>query len=274
MTSKKITDENIISFLNDELDNEKSNFISHAMKTDKKLKLKIKSIQDLDKKMNLAADNAYQIPVDFLNTIDEIVSKKTKKSQISLKKKITDWLAKLTLISLMSGSAISGGAFASICLLAFVSIKNPILEQELLQTADNMSENPVYRGNLQLSTQNFPNTWLIQNEVAFALSYKITKNTKRSLIKNDKIIDARKKVEVNLQDVIVFSILPIKSKKVDVIYHSNDGNEIKIYSDLMLNKGEIFVSKKLTMSEPIGKDRITIVENKKVILEKIIKIIK
>ena len=274
MTSKKITDENIISFLNDELDNEKSNFISHAMKTDKKLKLKIKSIQDLDKKMNLAADNAYQIPVDFLNTIDEIVSQKTKKSQISLKKKITDWLAKLTLISLMSGSAISGGAFASICLLAFVSIKNPILEQELLQTADNMSENPVYRGNLQLSTQNFPNTWLIQNEVAFALSYKITKNTKRSLIKNDKIIDARKKVEVNLQDVIVFSILPIKSKKVDVIYHSNDGNEIKIYSDLMLNKGEIFVSKKLTMSEPIGKDRITIVENKKVILEKIIKIIK
>lgn len=260
MASEKITDENIISFLNDELDMNKSNEILQAIKKDEKLREKIKSIQDLDNTMSIAVDRAYPIPDEFLNTIDKIVSEDQQQAQISFKKKIANWLETFSLVGLISGSAFSGAAVASVFLLAFVSIKKPVLENEFVKTADNFSEN--YRGDIHRESFNTPINWLIQNDISFALSF----------TNNDKFIDVNNKVVFKLKDQIFFSILPLKTKKINVIYYSNDNNKIMIYSDLILKKGELFNSKNLTIAEPSGMDKILITENNKVILEKNIEI--
>ena len=252
MASKKVTDDDIIKFLNGELNTKKTDQISSLMNIDKNLRLKIESIQDLNQTVNLAAEKAYPIPKDFQKLIEEIVTPK-----VSIKKKITNWLESFSLFGLISGSAFTGGAFASFCLIVFISINNPILISQNSDTA-------VFRGNNQLGNKKVPNSWIVENHIIFAISYS----------SKEKPIDTKENVEVNLGDAIIFTIIPYKSKIIDIIYLSNDGKSIKLYSKLSIKKGKTFVSKELLIGEPAGIDKIQVLENGNLILEKKILVIK
>ena len=59
-----------------------------------------------------------------------------------------------------------------------------------------------------------------------------------------------------------------ETKIVDVDYITDKGERINIYSKLSLEKGKTFTSKKLEIDDPVGLDKIMILEKGNLILEK------
>ena len=243
MVSKKITDEEIIKFINEELDDKKSNHILNIMTSDEELKLKIESLRKLDLTINLAAEKAYPIPKEFQKTVENIVAQDLVNNNVTFKKKIFDKLTKIPLFGLITGSALSGGALASVFLISFLSINTQTL---------------VFRGNNKIINNNIPNSWFIKNDIFFALSY--SSQTKE--------IDNNKNIQLSFDDKIFFTIIASKEKTLDIFYISSDGDKTKLYSNLNIQKGETFTSNEYIIGKPVGMDKITIIEDGNIILEK------
>ena len=112
--------------------------------------------------------------------------------------------------------------------------------------------------NSKVSFKNIPTSWIIKNNIAFALSH----------VSKEKELDTKEDVRVSLDDIIIFTLIPSQSKIIDIKYISNDGVETKLYTNLSIKKGINFVSKKLKIGLPIGIDKVQILENGKMILEK------
>ena len=66
---------------------------------------------------------------------------------------------------------------------------------------------------------------------------------------------------------LVFNIIPFENKVVDVDYITDTDKRINIYSNLSLEKGKTFTSTMLEISDPVGLDKLIILENGNVILE-------
>ena len=111
------------------------------------------------------------------------------------------------------------------------------------------------QNNSEVLTKNTPNSWLIENDIAF------------TLLSKQKQIDVNGVVKVKLGDTIIFMLIPLISKKVDIKIISNNGEEKELYKNLFLKKGIKFESIEYVMGKPIGTDRLQILENSKVILE-------
>jgi len=115
----------------------------------------------------------------------------------------------------------------------------------------------VSTSNLAFKSGDTVTSWIIKNEIGFAVSHFSTRQ-----------IDVTEDVKVKINDELVFTILPSKSKIININYLSNDGNNIELYKKLSVKKGKKFVTKKLTIVDPVGIDKIQILENGKIILEK------
>lgn len=111
--------------------------------------------------------------------------------------------------------------------------------------------------NLVFKSDNSATSWIVKNDIGFAISHF-----------SNRPIDVTSNIELKLNDEIKFIVLPSKSKIIDINYLSNDGNKIELYKNLSVKKGKKFVTKKLTIVDPIGTDKIQILENGNVILEK------
>jgi len=73
---------------------------------------------------------------------------------------------------------------------------------------------------------------------------------------------------VKLGDTLFFTLIALKSKNIDIKIISNNGKENDLYKNLSIKKGVKFESKDYEMGLPTGTDRLQILENGKVILEK------
>ena len=111
--------------------------------------------------------------------------------------------------------------------------------------------------NLAFKSGDSGSSWIIKNDIGFAVSHFSSRE-----------IDVTEDVNVKINDEIIFTILPSKSKIIDINYLSNDGNNIELYKNLSVEKDKKFVTKKLIIVDPIGTDKIQILENGKLILEK------
>ena len=195
-----------------------------------------------------------------------IVSQKKNIEQDSFKKRFLEWLNQFSPLSLISSSVFGGVALASFCVMSFITYNN----YELINHGDKVkdglafslihpnSEITLYRGNNQIMNKNIPSSWIIKEGIAFALDYY---SGEKSLNSNDDI-------EVNIGDELVFNIIPFETKIVDVDYITDKGERINIYSKLSLEKGKTFTSKKLEIDDPLGLDKIMILEKGNLILEK------
>ena len=114
--------------------------------------------------------------------------------------------------------------------------------------------------NEQIFVKNTPNSWYIKNDIAFALSH--TSKEKKININDD--------VRVKIGDTLFFTLIPLKSKIIDIKIISNNGKEKELYKNLSINKGIKFDSIEYEMGLPIGLDKLQILENDRVILEKVI----
>ena len=154
--------------------------------------------------------------------------------------------------------------------LNFISNKKPSLIESFLNIKHLISSSigaivaitammffTVSTTNLAFKSGNSVTSWIIKNDIGFAISHFSSRE-----------IDVTEDVKVKINDEIVFTLLPSKSKIIDINYLSNDGNNIELYKNLSVEKGKKFITKKLTIVDPIGTDKIQILENGKIILEK------
>ena len=264
MASKKITDEEIVSYLNKELDQEKLDLIESFLKTDKKLKIRIDAFKDLDNKIIAAANEEYPIPSDFLKVVQNTVSQKNFNDQINISKKILNWLESFSPFSLVSGSALSGAVVAGFCVLSFMSYNNNQLidfgnknSSDVAYSNVENSDPVAFRDTDQFASGKLPIFWDINEDIAFSVDY----------YSRGKIINVNENIKTNLINEIVFNIIPLKSKIIEVQYVNNKKQNINIYSNLSIKKGITFTSKKLLISDTLWIDKIIIYENKKLILE-------
>ena len=265
MAQKEITDKEIISYLNEELDEQKTSLIDTLIKKDKDLKSRVRSFQELDNIINKAAAKEYPIPEDFHQIVRNIVSDKEFNQQESLIKRFSIWLDELSPFRLISGSVFGGVAIAGFCVMSFITFNN----YELIKSGDknnrdialsvNQNLEPlVFRGEKELINKNIPSSWIIKENIAFALDY----------YSGEKNINSNENIEVNVGDELVFNIIPFENKVVDVDYITDTDKRINIYSNLSLEKGKTFTSTLLEISDPVGLDKIINLENGNLILEK------
>ena len=264
MVSKKITDEDIISYINKELDDKTSNLIGKMLKTDEALKLRIDSFKNLDDIINTAAAKEYPIPSHFLKTVQNTVSEKKVNEENGIIKSILNKLEGFSALSLISGSAFSGAVVAGFCVLSFISYNNSQLinygnkSSSDIAFSDNQNSDAVsFKNSSQLANRQIPQLWTVNKEFAFAVDY----------YSDGKLLNLAENVNNNLINDLVLNIIPLKTKTIKIDYINNKKEKINIYSRLTLEKGKTFISKKIMVSDSIWIDKILIYENDNLILE-------
>jgi len=252
MTSENISINDLQLYLEDDIPDDKKKLIfeiENKNNDGKKLTTQeIKLIKELNKLRNVddffekAIHNQPSMPKELQNEID-------KRLDLEFDKEPSFIQNFLNIKHLISGGI---GAFSAIAAMLFYTTIYTSSAYRLVESVSTTKGT-----NLEISNINFPNQWLIKNDIAFALSFKL----------NEKEINTNGDVKVEIGDTLIFNLIPLKSRKIDIIYISSDGEKTTLYEKQKIQKGKKFLSKDLRIAEPIGTDKIQILENGNVILE-------
>ena len=257
ITSKNISINDLQLYLEDDIQDDKKTYIFEIDNKNKDGK-------------NLTTKEAYIIKeLNILRNVDNFFEKAIE-NQPSMPKELQDEIDKtLTFISTKEPSLIKSffnikhlisssiGALAAIVAMTFFTVSTTNLAFKGVVSSVDGSKVSLQE-NADLYFKNTPNSWFIKSDIAFALSH----------TSKEKKININENVKVKLGDTLFFTLIPLKSKNIDIKIISNNGKENDLYKNLSVKKGVKFESKDYEMGLPTGTDRFQILENGKVILEK------
>ena len=207
----------------------------------------LNNIRDMDVFFEEAIKNQPSMPKELQIKIDETID-------ILSNKKTSIFKDFLNIKHLISSSI---GALAAIVAMTFFTVSTTNLAFKGVVSSVDGSKVSLQE-NADLYFKNTPNSWFIKSDIAFALSH----------TSKEKKININENVKVKLGDTLFFTLIPLKSKNIDIKIISNNGKENDLYKNLSIKKGVKFESKDYEMGLPTGTDRLQILENGKVILEK------
>jgi len=212
-----------------------------------RIKDQLNNIRNIDNFFEEAIKNQPSMPKELQIKVDETINfLSTKKSSI-----LKDFLNIKHLIS--TGI----GAIAAIStMMLFTVFSSNLAFRDVVTRVD--SSKVSLQENADVSFKNTPNSWLIKSDIAFALSH----------MSREKKININENVIVKLGDTLFFTLIPLKSKNIDIKIISNNGKENELYKNISIIKGVKFESKDYEMGLPTGTDKLQILENGRVILEK------
>jgi hypothetical protein len=253
ITSKNISTNDLQLYLEDDISDDKKRLIfeienkNNDGKTltsqETKLINELNILRNVDNFFEKAINNQPPMPKELQNEID-------KRLDLAFDNEPSLIQSFLNIKHLISGGI---GAFSAIAAMLFYTTIYTSSAYRLVESASTTKGT-----NLEISNINFPNQWLIKNDIAFALSFKL----------DEKEINTKEEVRVEIGDTLIFNLIPLKSRKIDIIYISSDGEKTTLYEKEKIQKGKKFLSKDLLIAKPIGTDKIQILENGNVILEK------
>ena len=257
VTKKNITINDLQLYLEEDIKDDKTKYISeieNKNKNGKKLTNKeiniikeLSMLRSVDSFFEKAINNQPSMPEELQNEIDKTLNTiSTKKPSL-----IESFF---TIKHLISSSF---GALAAISAMMLFTVVTPtVMFRDVVFKNTNNVSNVSLKENSESFIRNTPNSWFIKSDIAFAL------------LSKQKKIDVNAEVKVKLGDTLIFTLIPLNSKIVDIKIISNNSEEKELYKDLSIDKGIKFESKEYVMGEPIGTDTFQILENGKVILEK------
>ena len=257
ITSKNISTNDLQLYLENDISEEKKkiifkienknndgkNLTTHETKLIKELNI----LRNVDNYFAKAINNQPSMPEELQNEIDKTLN-------IISAKKPSLIESFFTIKHLISSGF---GALAAISAMMLFTVVTPtvMFRDVVFKNTDNVS-NLSLKENSESFIRNTPNSWLIKSDIAFAL------------LSKQKKIDVNAEVKVKLGDTLIFKLIPLESKIVDIKIISNNTEEKELYKNLSIDKGIKFESKEYVMGEPIGTDTFQILENGEVILEK------
>ncbi|MDC6451896.1 hypothetical protein PQZ43_03440, partial [Alphaproteobacteria bacterium] len=183
--------------------------------------------------------------------------KKIQKSKQTLS--IYEWFLNLSPLKLISGSAISGAALASITMFSFTSINTYSV---LRSGGDNGKQLTTQSASNQINKLNIPSQWITQNGIL--ASFKIN---------NKNILDIKEQITVLENDRWNFVLVASEDKLLNIRYVDEDTKNI-IETNLNLKKGQTYFSKVYQFSAPLLDGQLIINQNGEELLNVKFKLVK
>lgn len=256
MKLNTITKSDLQLYIEDDISYDKKNIIqeienkfsrnSKLSKDESRIITELNKIRKLDTFFDEAIKNQPSIPKELQNEINKTINFLSNNKTSNLKK----------IFNFKHFISSMVGAIAAVSAMMLFTVVTPTAVFRDVASKDEKKLKFSTQNNFEALTKNTPNSWLIENDIAFAL------------LSKQKQIDVNGVVKVKLGDTIIFMLIPLISKKVDIKIISNNGEVKELYKNLSIKKGIKFESVEYVMGEPIGTDRLQILENSKVILEK------
>ena len=225
ITSKNISTNDLQLYLENDISEDKKKLIfeienrnndgKNLTTQETKLIKELNMLRNVDNFFEKAINNQPSMPEELQNEIDktlELIS--TKKPSL-----IESFF---TIKHLISSSL---GALAAISAMMLFTVVTPTTVFRDVASNDEKKIKFSSQNNSEVLTKNTPNSWLIENDIAF------------TLLSKQKQIDVNGVVKVKLGDTIIFMLIPLISKKVDIKIISNNGEEKELYKNLFLKKG-------------------------------------
>jgi len=254
--SKKLTNLTLIDHIDGNLSQTESDFVHKLSELNNEMK------EDLDSMM--LANSFYGRVNNEVTQLDPAILNKWKSHEKKTLQpnpaiNIYKWLSDLSPIKLITGSAISGAAIASISMLSFTSINTYSV---LRSGSENINQLSTKSADIQINQNKIPTQWIIQNGLLFSIK-----------INNENFYDLKDKVIVKDGDNWNFLIVPSKDMILNIQYVDENSKSI-LAKDLKLEKGQTYFSKAYKFSPPLVDGRLIISENNNKLLNVRFKLLK
>lgn len=260
----KITKNDILLFLTNELEGEKAAYISNVdeklagelnLVVDKEIKETLAKYRQVDSVLSNAADASFEMPISLENKINAIIASKTKiqkKTTSGIFDKVTAFFNAANLWSLLGG-----GAAATLGMLSIIQIQPDLL----IDRASMREVGTVYRGGEILSQItdecNFSENsrWNVTEEFLYKIQVCDSQGTQSTILSGE---------TVSVGDEFSILILPTRDLDLSVTYIPEHGESIFLANQKELRQGiiltlpdqSIMKDQKYIFSDPAGNDLI------------------
>ncbi len=247
---KKVTDEELILYLENDLSKSRFNEIKEQLKTNEELKTRFQEFQKIDQNIIDDIESKFQIPDEFRSEVKTLLAKKHTLNRESVKNKFLKLLSNISPISLISGSFVSGVALTSL----LITIFTPTL---VFRGADTLKLRVDKSSNIFM-----PKKWSVNKDILYIV-----------MVNNKIYSNKLKGVKIKINSKINFKFVSLRNMKVDIKYLDSNKKVTNLHLNKSLKKGETFSTEELTISKPIGNDKLQIFENDNIIFEQDLHII-